>query len=273
MPHGGGQAIIHVMNFSPAPVPSPCIGVCSIDRDGLCLGCRRSSDEIARWSRISNDERLRILDALPARARSFPPLAEREALQRALHPPSSVPTGPGWNLGELVDLLPPGALREAAVLVGLVPREAGTQVLLTRRNDDLRNHGGQVSFPGGRVDEIDMGVIAAAMRETEEEIAVPPARILPLGFLDPFVTISGFRVVPVVAILDPAYVAQPNPAEVAEVFEVPLHYLMAHENLRRTEIDFKGRRREVLEYDWPGQRIWGATAAILSNLRERLEHA
>ena len=77
--------------------------------------------------------------------------------------------------------------------------------------------------------------------------------------------------VPVVAMVDPAYVAQPNPAEVADVFEVPLQYLMARENLRRVEIDFKGRRREVLEYDWPGQRIWGATAAILFNLRERLE--
>ena len=135
----------------------------------------------------------------------------------------------------------------------------------------MRNHGGQVSFPGGRIDETDMGTVAAAMRETEEEIAIPPSQIVPLGFLDPFVTVSGFRVVPVVAMVDPAYVAQPNPAEVADVFEVPLQYLMARENLRRVEIDFKGRRREVLEYDWPGQRIWGATAAILFNLRERLE--
>jgi predicted Fe-S protein YdhL (DUF1289 family)/8-oxo-dGTP pyrophosphatase MutT (NUDIX family) len=264
------------MNFSYAPVPSPCIGVCTLDGEGLCVGCRRSSDEIARWSRMDNDERLQLMrDALPARERArldaLPPLAEREALQRALHPLSKTPAGPGWNLGELVDLLPPGGLREAAVLIGLVPRANGTQVLLTRRNDAMRNHGGQVSFPGGRIDETDMGTVAAAMRETEEEIAIPPLQIVPLGFLDPFVTVSGFRVVPVVAMIDPSYVAQPNPAEVADVFEVPLQYLMAHENLRRVEIDFKGRRREVLEYDWPGQRIWGATAAILFNLRERLE--
>ena len=139
-----------------------------------------------------------------------------------------------------------------------------------RRTDGLRHHGGQVSFPGGRIEPGDVDSVAAALRESHEEIALTSLQVSPLGFLDPFTTISGFRVMPVVAVIDPSYVARPNPDEVADVFEVPLDFLMAPENLRRVEVDYRGRRRVVLEYDWPGQRIWGATASILFNLRERL---
>ena len=156
------------------------------------------------------------------------------------------------------------------MLAGLVPREHGTQVLLTRRTDGLRHHGGQVSFPGGRIEPSDHGAIAAAMRESHEEIALISSQIAPLGFLDPITSISGFRVMPVVAVIDPSYIAMPNPDEVADVFEVPLDFLMAPGNLRRVEVEYRGRRRAVLEYDWPGQRIWGVTASILFNLRERL---
>ncbi len=223
---------------------------------------------------MNDDERSYLMDrVLPQRERlaAHAALPERETLARALHPLDRIPDGQGWNHDELADLLPPAGLREAAVLVGLVPREAGTAVLLTRRTDALRHHGGQVSFPGGGIDRLDAGVVAAALRESREEIALPPSLVEPLGFLDPFATVSGFRVTPVVAAIDRGYVARPNPAEVAEVFEVPLAYLMEPRNLRRIELDYKGRRRAVLEYDWPGQRIWGATAAILSNLRQRLE--
>lgn len=198
-------------------------------------------------------------------------LNERAALRRALRPLAAVPQEPGWNRADLEDLLPPGPLREAVVLIGLTARDAGTQVLLTRRADSLRNHGGQVSFPGGRIDASDAGAIAAALRECEEETAIAAAHVQPIGFLDPFCTVSGFRVVPVVAAIDPDASAKPNPGEVADVFEVPLRFLMARENLVRKEIDFKGKRRVILEYDWPGQRIWGATASMLSNLRQRLE--
>ncbi|MFT3761900.1 MAG: CoA pyrophosphatase [Pseudoxanthomonas sp.] len=264
------------MSFSTASVPSPCMGVCTLGGDGGCVGCLRTPAEIAAWPRMSNEERLRLMhQVLPERDRArraaLQALPERERLHRALHPLAAVPDGLGWNHDELDGLVSLNALSEAAVLVGLAPRAGGTQVLLTRRIDGLRNHSGQVSFPGGRVDPSDIGMVAAALRETEEEIAVPPAQILPLGFLDPLVTISGYRVVPVVAMLDPGYRARPNPAEVAEVFEVPLQYLMSPQHLRGIAIDYKGRRRTVLEYDWPGQRIWGATAAILSNLRQRLE--
>ena len=132
----------------------------------------------------------------------------------------------------------------------------------------LAREGAAVALAARTRAELD--AVAAAIRESGEEIALASPQIEPLGFLDPFTTISGFRVMPVVAVIDPSYVARPDPNEVADVFEVPLDFLMAPENLRRVEVDYRGRRRAVLEYDWPGQRIWGATAAILFNLRERL---
>lgn len=263
------------MNTAYRAVLSPCIGVCTLADDGLCQGCLRTTAEIARWSQMNDDERLRLMESIlpgreQARAGFDGLLRERQALLEILHPLNAMPSQQGWNHEELVDLLPPGPPIESAVLAGLVPRRNGTQVLLTRRTDGLRNHGGQVSFPGGRIEASDLNPVAAAIRETGEEIALTPRQIAPLGFLDPFTTISGFRVMPVVAAIDPEYVAVPNPDEVADVFEVPLDFLMAPENLRRVEVDYRGRRRAVLEYDWPGQRIWGATAAMLFNLREKL---
>ena len=264
------------MNYDYRAVLSPCIGVCTLGDDGLCEGCLRTTAEIARWPQMNDDERLRLMESvLPSRERARAPLVEQllegVRLQRALHPLGAAPRTAGWNHEELIDLLPPGPLAEAAVLAGLVPRDSGTQVLLTRRTDGLRHHAGQVSFPGGRIEPTDADVVAAALRESHEEIALQASQAVPLGFLDPFTTISGFRVVPVVAVIDPAFVPKPEPGEVADVFEVPLDYLLAPDNLRRVEVDYRGRRRAVLEYDWPGQRIWGATAAILFNLRQRLE--
>jgi 8-oxo-dGTP pyrophosphatase MutT (NUDIX family) len=149
----------------------------------------------------------------------------------------------------------------------------GLQVLLTRRNDGMRHHPGQVSFPGGGIESDDADAAAAAVREAGEEIGLRPAQIQPLGYLDPLATITGFWVLPLVAVITPDYVARPDPREVAEVFEVPLAYLLAPENLLRIAIDAGGRPRQVLEFvdrGMPGQRIWGATASILFNLRERL---
>lgn len=199
------------------------------------------------------------------------PLAGHARLMQALHPLDQVPRGDGWNRSELADLLPPGPLVEAAVLAGIVPRATGAQVILTRRTETLRQHGGQVGFPGGRTEADDRDAVAAALRESAEEIALPAAQVEALGYLDPFVTITGYRVTPVVAVVDPAFTPVPSPDEVADVFEVPLDYLMAPDNLRHVEIRHRGRIRHVLEYTWPGQRIWGATAAILYNLRRRLE--
>ena len=161
------------MNTAFRAVLSPCIGVCTLDDDGLCEGCLRTTSEIAPWA-----DRLR----------------EGELLRRALHPLGAVPGAPGWNHEELIDLLPPGQLAEAAVLAGLVPRAEGTQVLLTRRTDGLRHHGGQVSFPGGRVEPTDADAVAAALRESHEEIALPATQAVPLGFLLPPQTMSYTRV-------------------------------------------------------------------------------
>lgn len=193
-------------------------------------------------------------------------------LAAALHPLADPPHGPGWNLAELHDLISDDAAAiEAAVLVGLIPRVEGTQVLLTRRTDALRQHAGQVSFPGGRIEPDDADAIAAALRETHEEIGVDARQIRPLGFLDPLATITGYRVQPVVALLASDYVALPDPNEVADVFEVPLAFLLDPANLATHTLDFRGRPREVFEYRYPAQRIWGATASMLYNLRQRLE--
>lgn len=204
-----------------------------------------------------------------ARAAAVP---ECPNLGDALHPLHTPALGPGWNRAEIDDLLlAPGSLVEAAVLVGLVRRGDGTRVLLTRRTAGLRQHGGQVSFPGGRVEAADGDVVAAAVRETVEEVGLMPAQIIPLGLLDPLVTITGFRIVPVVALVDAAYIARPDPGEVAEVFEAPLRFLLDPANLSTHVYEYRGLPREVLEFHYPTQRIWGATASILLNLRERLE--
>ena len=120
----------------------------------------------------------------------------------------------------------------------------------------------------------DAGPADAALREAQEEIGVAPSLVAPLGFLDPMLTITGFRVLPVVARVDPGYVAIPDPNEVAEVFEVDLDFLLAPDSLRSIGMDYRGRVRHVLEFERaprvPQHRIWGVTAAILFNLRERL---
>jgi 8-oxo-dGTP pyrophosphatase MutT (NUDIX family) len=194
-----------------------------------------------------------------------------ERLPRAVRPLADPPGPRGWNYAELSDLLPAGARTSAAVLVPIVNRAGTLSVLLTRRTDHLTRHAGQVSFPGGRVEPDDADVIAAALRETQEEIGVAAALLEPFGYLDCLETVSGYCVTPVVAWLEPSYHAQPDPSEVAEVFEVPLALFLAAENLRRTHIQFQGRAREVLEYVHAGPRIWGATAMMLMNLVKRLE--
>jgi 8-oxo-dGTP pyrophosphatase MutT (NUDIX family) len=191
-------------------------------------------------------------------------------LKQALHPLHQAPAGLPWNAAELEGLLADGEPRPAAVLVGVIPRPSTITVLLTRRNDGLRHHAGQVSFPGGRMEREDADPAAAALREAREEVGLAPRDVQPLGYLDPLLTITGFRVVPLVAWLAPGFVPRPDPSEVAEVFEVPLDLLLDPHRLERVELQFAGRPRHVLQYRYEQQRIWGATASILFNLRERL---
>lgn len=195
-------------------------------------------------------------------------------LDRALHSLDVPPPGPGWNRADLADLLPDGfPLRPAAVLVALVERAGGLHVLLTRRTDALRHHGGQVAFPGGRIETADADPVAAALREAHEEVGLPPSLATPRGYLDPFVTITGFHVFPVVATVSADYAPRPDPSEVAEAFEVPLPFVLDPANVAEREIEWQGRRRRLLEYRWGTHHIWGATAAMLVNFRRRLEDA
>jgi len=177
------------------------------------------------------------------------------------------------------ELLPGDVLEEeelalgitpAAVLVGIVDRPEPT-VLLTLRPETMRKHAGQVSFPGGRIDPGDDGPIAAALREADEEIGLPPSAVEVIGVADIYRTITGFEVTPVVGIVPPDLPLVPHPGEVAALFEAPLHYLLdpAHQ-LVRTAM-FRGAERTYYEIEWDGRQIWGATAAMIVNLSRRLE--
>ncbi len=194
---------------------------------------------------------------------------------RALHPLATPPNTRAWNIDELIDLLPDGieGLRPAAVLVGLVDRGEGLQVLLTRRTEALRHHAGQISFPGGRIETHDADPVAAALREAQEEIGLAPAQACALGYLDSFVTITGFHVFPVVAAIAPSFSAQRDPGEVDEVFELPLDFLMDPANARQLLVEYRGGQRTLIEFVHQHYRVWGATAAMLVNLRQRLEQS
>jgi 8-oxo-dGTP pyrophosphatase MutT (NUDIX family) len=188
---------------------------------------------------------------------------------RALLPLSAPPTGPGWNHADMSRLLGSSRRLPAAVLVGF--RE-GVQprLVLTVRTDSLQAHAGQVAFPGGRSDPDDGDALATALRESEEEIGLDRTLVTPLGYLDRFETISGFCVTPVVAKIAAGAQLYPAPDEVAEVFEVPLAFLLEPANLRRYTMEFRGHQRPMVEFIHGGHRIWGATAAMLYNLLQRM---
>ena len=194
-------------------------------------------------------------------------------LEQAVHPLWVPPEGAAWNLHELDGLLPAGEPTPAAVLVGIVTHAEVPTVLLTRRYEGLRHHAGQVSFPGGRIEAGDASPAAAALREAEEEVGLQSAQFTALGYLDPLLTITGFRVVPLLGLIAPDFVATPDPGEVAETFEVPLDLLLDPRRLEAKQLYFGGRARHVLQYRYDQQRIWGVTASILFNLRERLANA
>ena len=154
----------------------------------------------------------------------------------------------------------------AAVLVPLVPRPDGLHLLLTERQPHLRRHAGQIAFPGGRIDAADSDALAAALRETEEETGIVPAFVEPVGFLDTYLTSTNYRVVPVVAFLRPGFTLVPQEAEVKDVFEVPLAFLMDPAHHERHSRDWQGQTRYYYAMPWQGRYIWGATAGMIRNL-------
>ncbi|QEE24390.1 CoA pyrophosphatase [Rhodanobacter glycinis] len=195
-----------------------------------------------------------------------------DELLQSLIPLSSPPSGPGWNHASMVELLGDAPLRPASVLIGL--RE-GVQprIILTVRTSHLTAHAGQVAFPGGSRDAADGDAVVTALRESEEEIGLDRALASPQGYLDCFETISGFCITPVVACIDASARLRPSPDEVDEVFEVPLSFFLEPANLRRYVMEYRGRQREMVEFVHGGHRIWGATAAILLNMLERMKRA
>lgn len=158
----------------------------------------------------------------------------------------------------------------AAVLIGLVAHPEGLGIILTERTADLVNHAAEISLPGGKVEPGDDGPAAAALREAFEEIGLTPDRVEVLGCLSPHRTISGFCVHPFVGWIEPPVDLTPDTREVADIFEVPLEFVLDPANHHRDSLFVGGVRREFYVLPYPGHRIWGATAGILVDLAEVL---
>lgn len=157
----------------------------------------------------------------------------------------------------------------AAVLIALTDR-AEPGVILTVRKADLRTHAGQVAFPGGRIDAGE-NATQAALREAWEEVALPPDAVEPVAELDRYETVTGYTVTPVLAVTRPGLGLAPHDAEVADLFEAPLAYLLDPANHVRESLLFQGLQRNYYRIEWEGRNIWGATAAMLVNLSRRLK--
>jgi 8-oxo-dGTP pyrophosphatase MutT (NUDIX family) len=158
----------------------------------------------------------------------------------------------------------------AAVLVAITNR-AEPGVILTQRPDTMRKHAGQIAFPGGRVDADDADHFAAALREAEEEVALPPSAVTLIGATDPYRTITGYRVTPVIGVIPPDLPMVANDSEVAAIFEAPLRFLLDPANHMIQNVDWNGIPRQYFEIMWQDRRIWGATAAMIVNLSRRLQ--
>ncbi len=167
------------------------------------------------------------------------------------------------------DYCPAASLTPAAVLIATTDRvESG--VILTVRHADLRTHAGQVAFPGGRIDT-DEDATAAALREAWEELGLEPSSVETIAALDPYRTVTGYAVTPVLAVIPPDLSLAPHEPEVADWFEAPLGFVLDPANQAQESVLFEGRQRHYYRIDWNGRNIWGATAAMLVNLSRRLQ--
>lgn len=176
------------------------------------------------------------------------------------------------NPGEVPGLVAVAVPKPAAVLIPVVTGSQGLSVLLTQRTDTLPTHAGQVAFPGGKLEPGDATPLAAALRETEEEIGLAARFVEPIGYLDSYQTGTGYRVVPVVALIRPGFALTLDAREVADTFEVPLDFLMDPANHQRHAREWRGKLRHFYAMPFGERYIWGATAGMLRNFYERLHH-
>jgi 8-oxo-dGTP pyrophosphatase MutT (NUDIX family) len=189
---------------------------------------------------------------------------------------SDVPVGSDEVFGDhrlnpgLANHVRGAAQRHAAVLIGLVDRGQGVHVLLTKRTEKLRQHAGQIAFPGGAVDAEDGSVERAALREADEEIGLDPQQARIIGRFPDYLSGSGFRIAPVLAEIDPGFLARANPDEVDAVFEVPWAFLMDPANHLRDSREFRGAERHFYRMPYGERMIWGVTAGIIRMAYERL---
>lgn len=165
---------------------------------------------------------------------------------------------------------PTGPMRPAAVLVPIVAHRTVATVLLTLRPQGMRDHAGQIAFPGGKIDPHDASPCAAALREAEEEIGLSRDHVTPIGYLAPYLTGTGFMIVPTVASVKPPFELRLDQREVVEAFEVPLPFLMNPDNHERRTRHFGGRQRRFYAMTFEDRLIWGITAGILRSLYDRL---
>jgi len=213
---------------------------------GQARPVRLSEAEIARRLALGHDPRGRSDSALEA-----------------------LVTGGAVRPGDSID--DDAELTSAAVLVPLVERPEGLAILLTKRTSHLAHHPGQISFPGGRLEPVDQGdFVACALRETEEEVGLAAGLVRVIGRLDDYITGTGFMVRPVVGVITPPFTLSPDDFEVAEVFEVPLDFVLDQANHQLQSREVKGRQRPFWAMTWEDRLIWGATAGMLVNLSEVL---
>lgn len=174
---------------------------------------------------------------------------------------------PRWRGDDVI--VAENALVPAAVLIAVTDRK-DPGVLLTLRNSQLRNHAGQVAFPGGRIDPGDDGAVGAALREAEEEIGLPADQVDVIGLSDSYRTGTGYMITPVIAVVRPDLELNPQADEVEAIFEPPLAQLLDSSNYVEREAEWQGRQRRFREMMWNEYRIWGATASMLANLAIRI---